>query len=66
MPSPMNNGGVCGLFKIFFFRDVVNYFNVDSNGGDASVGPQDNDVNASLGNVNAAKTRDAHVMTSLA
>ena len=53
------------FLKYFFFRDVVNYFNVDSNGGDASVGPQNNGVNASLGNVNASETRDAHVMTSL-
>ena len=50
-----------GLFKIYFFR--VNY--LDSNGGDASMGPKDTDVNASLGNVNASETRYAHVLTSL-
>ena len=58
----MNNGGVCGFF--FFYRAAVNYFNMDSNGG-ASPGPQDHDMNESLGDLNEFLMRDAHVMTSL-
>ena len=48
----------------FFYRDAVNYFNMDSNGG-ASPGPQDHDMNESLGDLNEFLMRDAHVMTSL-
>ena len=48
----------------FFYRDPVNYFNMDSNGG-ASPGPQDHDMNESLGDLNEFLMRDAHVMTSL-
>ena len=48
----------------FFYCDTVNYFNMDSNGG-ASPGPQDHDMNESLGDLNEFLMRDAHVMTSL-
>ena len=37
---------------------------MDSNGG-ASPGPQDHDMNESLGDLNEFLMRDAHVMTSL-
>ena len=37
---------------------------MDSNGG-ASPGPQDHDMNESLGDLNEFLMRDVHVMTSL-